>query len=490
MACLALGVNMVLFRNIFSIISFALMLPLLVVSCGNSSMQSAQLTSQSTDNTSSLGGGTGGNPSSGGGNSPSGSSGGSGSVVTPPPPSATNGVYKVYSGCELPPTSFSRNLYIDAVNGIDATGRGAANAPFQSLNYVISNKLIQSGDHVVVLPGNYISFSLNATQLPASSSWTWFDFQPGANISGLSFSQVARVLITGASIQKTSGDIVSLSSTQQVVVADNFIYSSSAAAGSLTVAEWMALGDAVYVRDGLCNSIYRNQVRNVRFGFVMNTTKTTYPANSMKGLVEENEMQGFSADASRGIGSDLIFRKNKFVDGYASMAEGDANHDDMFQGFALNGAVFENLVVEDNYMLDRSSSGRAHVSDYQGISIFDGLYKNVVVRRNIVLTGAYHGISMYGLDNVLIENNTVATTSGKSLWIGIFNSKTGVVPVNNIVRNNLARQFTGMNLAVNTNNIAIANPSASYVSFDLVNGVFDLHLKSSDPAYGLGTGAL
>lgn len=411
-----------------------------------------------------------------------------------PPPPAGNGSYKVYPSCELPATSFLRDVYVDIVNGLDLVGRGTASSPYKTLGYLLNNKLIQAGDHIIIQSGIYPTLNINQTNAPALVSaltWTWFDFKSGAQIAGLSISQIKRGLFTGATITKNTGNIVSLSGTDEVVVADNAIYSSSASPSTLTATQWMALGTAVYVRDGLCNSIYRNQIRTVRFGITMTTAKTTYPNNSMKGLVEENDLRGFSADASRGIGSDLAFLNNTFIDGYVSAAAGDANHDDMFQGYALNGAIFENLHIEGNYMLDRSSSSRNLASDYQGISIFDGLYRNVIVRRNIVISGAYHGISMYGLESVLIEYNTVASTSGKTFWIGLFNSKTGVAPVNNIVQNNLAHQFTGMAMATTANNnIVITNPSVNYVGYDLMNGVFDMHLRTTSPAFGRGAGAL
>lgn len=414
---------------------------------------------------------------------------GSNEPPVPPPPT---GSYAVYPSCASPASTYQRTLYVDAALGSDL-GDGSQAKPYATLTFLFANKLVQPGDHLVVAKGSYAALALSKYNYPAlvaSPSWVWFDFQPGADISGIAISDISKILVTGATIHKTSGDIVTVNSALDIVIANNAIYSSSASPDSLTAAQWMGLANAAFVRDGSCTSLYKNVIRNVRFGISFYTTITTYPNNSLKGLADGNDLRGFSGDASRGIASDLIFRNNSFVDGYVSDADGDGNHDDMFQGFALGGCVFENLLIEDNFMLDRSSASRTLVSEYQGISIFDGLYKNVVVRRNIVLSGAYHGISMYGTDGLLVENNTVLNTGNKTLWIGAFISKGGVAPINNVIRNNLADKFSNVNLSSSTNNFVIAAPVSSFVLFDLASGTFDLHLKPTDPAYGKAAGAL
>ena len=70
------------------------------------------------------------------------------------------------------------------------------------------------------------------------------------------------------------------------------------------------------------------------------------------------------------------------IDGYVSGSAGDGNHDDFIQGFAQKGAVFENILIEENFLLDRSSNTRALLSDYQGIAIFDCLFRNVTIGRS------------------------------------------------------------------------------------------------------------
>lgn len=410
---------------------------------------------------------------------------------SPVPPSNTSG-FDLYPGCSAPSGSFSRTLYIDAVNGIDAASSGSASVPYRSISYVISQKIIQPGDHVIVRAGSYTGLSLSSGNSPAlasSNSWVWFDFKVGSDVDGVSINGVSKILITGAKIHKTSGDIVSVVSGNDIIVANNSIYSSLANPETLTVAEWMSLGNAVLNRNGLCNAFNENIVRNVRFGFTMYSDSV----NPINAMVSGNDLKGFSADASRAVASNVTYRNNVFADGYASMADGDSNHDDFFQGFVKVGLASQsNILVENNIMLDRTAGHANLTSDYQGISIFDGLFYNVTVRNNVIVTGAYHGLGMYGVNGLLVENNTLisSNTSGKVPWLGAFYSKTGVAPVNNIFRNNIAPTFKNTSfMAVYLNNFTYSSAAAVFTAFNLSTGQIDLTPRSSAPFYGATAGS-
>ncbi|MCB0407002.1 MAG: right-handed parallel beta-helix repeat-containing protein, partial [Bdellovibrionales bacterium] len=259
---------------------------------------------------------------------------------------------------------------------------------------------------------------------------------------------------------------------------------------NLTITEWQNISNGMSIIGTYCGTLLRNKVRYVRHGFGVGYSGLNYPANSGSQLLDSNDLREFSGDSARMNSSDLIIRNNKFIDGYASVADGDPNHDDGIQGFKLDGGFYQNILIEGNYILDRTSSTRLFLTDYQGISIFDGLFKDVTIRKNILLVGAWHGISMYGVDGAVIENNTVLTTSGKSLWIGAFNSKQGVPPKNIVVKNNIATKIDNKLYTVDQNNYSVTNPQNHFVKFDVTNGQYDLHLKPSSPLYGKGAGAL
>lgn len=409
-----------------------------------------------------------------------------------PAASVVPSTYEAFPGCETPSASYARTLYFDAIAGSDA-GDGSQAKPFRTVAMLA--KSLRPGDHVIFASGTYGAIALtktNAPSLVASSAWVWIDLTPGATVSGVDIRDVTRVLVSGGSITKATGDIVTTNAASNVMIADAKVFGSTAPADSLTVQQWLSIASAFRFTSGSCLTAIRNTVTNVRDGFIFSKLVKTYPANSIKGLALGNELRGFSADGSRAIASDVIIKDNKMIDGYVDVADGDANHDDMFQGFALNGNVFENITVEGNFMQDRTKQSRNLVSNYQGINIFDGLYKNVVVRRNVVIIGAYHAINMAGVDGLVIDKNTVVSSfnGSRADWIGTPMSKTGVKPVNNVVSNNLCPKYNNTANATQTNNFTITIPANHYMAFDLINGAVDVHLKTTSFAYGKGAGAL
>lgn len=401
--------------------------------------------------------------------------------------------YPVYSKCEQPSSTFLRTVYVDAALGNDLTADGTLIKPYKTLTTLVAKKDLKGGDHLIVAKGHYVFPVLSKYNYPSlvgNTSWVWFEFKPGSVVSSIDMRDLSRVEFTGVTVTGlTSGDLVAFTNMQQVVFADSTVKGSLKKASELTAKEWLALPNGISASGGHCLSFSGNTISNIRLGVNFFTDVATYPDNGMQALFINNKILGFSGDASHGIASDLTFKNNKFIDGYLSEADGDLNHDDMFQGFALNGAVFQNLVIEGNLMEDRTSQTRKFLSDYQGISIFDGLYKNVVVKNNTVIVGAYHGISMFGVNGLKITNNTVVSSYNgtQDLWIGLFPSKSGLNPVSNTVSSNLAPKFMGTDLGTFTNNWNIL-PS-DFVSFGF-NSPLDMHLKTTSSAYGKGAGAL
>ncbi len=405
----------------------------------------------------------------------------------------TNPTYPVYAGCAAPATTFAADVFVDPGNGVDAPGRGGANAPYKTFAYLVTSKVLKGGEHVVLLAGDHGGLSLNefnAPQLVGASAWTWFDFRPGAKASTIDFRKMSHLLVTGATVQslKAGQDLVSVTSSSEVVIADNAV--SSQATAPTTIQEWMGLSNGIDISNSHCASVLRNKLAWVRFGFTMSFAGLDYPANSARELVQDNQLDGFSGDGARMNASDLTIRGNAFRDGYASIADGDANHDDMIQGFKLDGGWFQNIVIEDNFLADRTSPNRKFVSEYQGIGIFDGVFKNLTIRRNVLLTGAYHGMGLYGVTDTTVENNTVISTSTKSLWIQVFVGKKGEQPSNVTVKNNLATKLFSTNVAVYANDYEVPNPAADFVQFDVANGAYDMHLKPTSAFFGKGAGAL
>lgn len=400
--------------------------------------------------------------------------------------------YEVYQGCAQPPASYTKTLYVDPVKGVRTNDGLTPNTAIHSVTEGVVDLKVVGDTKVIMMPGLHSGLNLNeytAKLLIGSSGWIKLEFQPGAKMTTLTIgSKLGKFLITGGKFFGT----VTLSGSD-IVFTNNQIIGSKKDKLKLTAAEWLKVPDGASLSDGPCISMTHNKLRNVRTAITVSGSgiEASYPANGVKALIKANDVDGLSADGLRGLGSDISFINNRIVDGFVGDEDGDGNHDDMFQGFALDGAVYQNLVIEGNTMID-SLIDHPLRSAYQGISIFDGLYKNVVVRKNVVVGGEYHGIAMCGVDGLLIENNTVVSDykpGGRNFWIAAFESKTGVLPKNNVIRNNLSDRFLTPELSTNSNNFTISDPHADYVDYDFLAGKLDVHLKTTSAAFGKGAGA-
>ena len=128
----------------------------------------------------------------------------------------------------------------------------------------------------------------------------------------------------------------------------------------------------------------------------------------------------------------------------------------------------------------------------QGISVFDGEYSNLQVTRNVVIVSAYHGISMYGPVGALIAENTVAGIDpGQKTWISTPPRKTGEVPVNTVVRDNVAVSFVLDPAVTGSNNqtVSYAEAADNFVVFAPATATFDLHPKPGSKIDGAHAGA-
>jgi parallel beta-helix repeat protein len=407
--------------------------------------------------------------------------------------------YPVYPGCAAPATSYARTVYVDPAAG--DTGDGSSAKPFGALGATLAKKKIAPGDHVVVLPGDHGLVQVSKYQNPelvGATSWIWLDFQTGATAKGLRIGDMANWLITRAEVSAdrsaTPNALFTVTSSHDVVLTDAHLYTVEDAK-AWTANEWInTAADGVFLRNGGCLSVVRTKVLNTRFGVAILTDAKARPDTSMKVLVQGNEIANFSADGLRPIASDVIIRDNYVHDVYVSAADGDDNHDDGLQMWALDGATYDNVRIEHNWVQETTDAKRPLQNDLQGISQFDGVSTNVVITDNVVLAGAYHGISLYGCQDSTIAHNTVANPGGNGhkLWVGVFDRKDGTPSKNLTVTDNAATTFTLATTTigfVNTNNVAVPDPSATYTTFDTAGMVFDLTPKVGSVLAGKGAGS-
>lgn len=420
-----------------------------------------------------------------------------GIATTQPPPPVTAGAFEVYGGCEAPAATYKRTVYIDPNNGSDL-GDGSASLPLKTLAAAVSAKKIKSGDRVMLLPGNHGDILATASRNPelTGSEWVWIDAQDGAVIERLDVRDLSRWLVTNAAFTNAIKNVNMLSFTggSNHVAANNELYSAKNSSG-WSATTWIDnTANGIASRNTRCLSLLDNDIRNVRFGISVLSDGLTAD-NRVKTLIRGNTITGFSADGIRPLGSEITVRNNRIIESMTGSADGDGNHDDGIQIFALGGAVFSYISLENNWIQETTSSTRPLIGQLQGIGHFDGEVRNLTVRNNVILVTAYHGINIGSPRDSVVENNTVAHAGSdtNNTWIRVDGSKERYYlgpPQNTIVRNNIATHFTIATTGVTqTNNIIVKTPASAFAVFDHARGVFDLHAKAGGILDGRGAGA-
>jgi parallel beta-helix repeat protein len=126
------------------------------------------------------------------------------------------------------------------------------------------------------------------------------------------------------------------------------------------------------------------------------------------------------------------------------------------------------------------------------ITGFNGEIDNVRVTNNVVLASAYHGISWYGVNNSLIDHNTVInpTKNTHNLWIYIPKGKSGAPATGDTISNNVATGYVaGDPSVVKINDYIVTDPVATFQTFDPSSNSFNLQPKSGSIIDGKGAGA-
>jgi hypothetical protein len=114
-------------------------------------------------------------------------------------------------------------------------------------------------------------------------------------------------------------------------------------------------------------------------------------------------------------------------------------HPDGIQGWTSKGSTNQNVVVDSNKIINLNP---AEDDNLQGISIFDGKWDGLTVTNNLVITNTWSGITLFGVANALVINNTVLATrpDKRPTWLSIARAKDKTPSQHVVVRNNMATQ--------------------------------------------------
>ncbi|MEM9970990.1 MAG: right-handed parallel beta-helix repeat-containing protein [Pseudomonadota bacterium] len=168
-------------------------------------------------------------------------------------------------------------------------------------------------------------------------------------------------------------------------------------------------------------------------------------AASDRTRVEGNRISWFAGDGIRALGNDNVYRGNTIQTCVAV----DNNHDDGIQSWSRGpdgrpgtGTV-RNVVVEGN-MIRNGDAGRGLTCALQGIGLFDGMFENWIIRRNVVIVDHWHGITVMGARDVTIRGNLVVDADPDTLmrpWISITAHKDGRLSQGGVIAENISQQM-------------------------------------------------
>ena len=200
---------------------------------------------------------------------------------------------------------------------------------------------------------------------------------------------------------------------------------------------------------GSCLSVTNNLFKNI--GFAIGSQR----ASNI--LIQQNVIDHFTDDGIDYGSNNMVIDRNQITN---SIDDGDGFHQDGMQGQPYGNTPVSNIQITNNFVANQIEK-LVSPANLQGIDTFDGVWQNVTVENNVVITNAYHGITFYGVTNISVINNTVIGSGGPNTWININPSKSGAASGHAIVRNNIA-EFFAINAApavFDHNLVATTNPN-------------------------------
>jgi len=360
---------------------------------------------------------------------------------------------------------------------LSETADGSAEKPWPSLNAAFSNGAVTGGDTILLLDGDFGKWSLSKKRFETPVTIRSLNGK-NAHVESIYIKESKNIIFENLSVWNSNpylGESVgayAAASTSDIIFDGLDLRGGEDARSYMdwTAEEW-SRRSLTRVHLGGPNSILRNSVL-VGAGAAITT-------RGVDAQVYGNRVEGFTADAMRGLADRNTFKNNYVIN---SMNVSN-NHDDGFQSWADADGALDGLVISGNVFIewagnpDHPLRGRM-----QGIGLFDGFYDNLIIENNVVAVSQYHGLSVYGGRNVTIINNTVVNNDGVvggSPWLGVFSHKNGTPPTNIVVANNLAMSFKGGGSLANnitfTDNAVIISPEETFENI----GAFDFTPKFS-----------
>ena len=340
---------------------------------------------------------------------------------------------------------------------------------------LFENGTIKGGDIVYLRSGHHGAATLSSR----NSEFITIASDAGARaiISSVTI-EGSKWIVKGLRIESLGSTLVQLRShASNNIIVGNHIVSQQDVSG-WTKADWQRNSSTAVSINGECTAILDNNIENIRWGVL---------ASADHVLIQGNVINNIGNDGMQLKASSITVRRNRLTN---FLDIGDGNHADMIQSINQSAGTYRDIMIESNTGINQTDPNLLFPNaDTQGITEFDGSWDTYNVINNVVITNHWHGIAIYGAANASIINNTVfGQKPNRTPWIGIFNSKSGADPVNNIVRNNLSGAYAYPSKGyAQDHNLTVSNPSIAVAEFNRVNHAFDLRLRPGSRAIAAGT---
>lgn len=361
---------------------------------------------------------------------------------------------------------------------------GTSGQPWSTLEAVASaGKTFSAGDVLVLRSGHHGSPTLRGVNSGEVLIRAETNAQP--TLRNLTVRAARKWRIRGLEISPATAPqfarvtLVSIASDASDIVVEQCRLYTVQDAGSWTATDWDTMACNGISVSGPSNIVRGNQLLNVNFGISVTGTNN---------LIERNVIENFSGDGLRGLGDYCVFQFNTVKNCY----DVNSNHDDGFQSWSVGPGgvgtgVVRGIVLRGNRIVNYEDPNQPHRGTLQGIGCFDGFFEDWVIENNEILTDHWHGITLLGARNCRIVNNTVVdlnTTSPGPPWIRIAAHKDGTASSANLIRNNLATDYSvDAGAAVMDHNIE----SSDYATYFRDYSGRDLRLKPGCPAIDAGS---
>ncbi len=424
-------------------------------------------------------------------------------------------------GCAVPKRPV-HIYYVDPING-SMNGDGSAQRPWSTLAAVVSAGLINgqnkasgvvhAGDLIYLLSGDHGSVNLSQyTGSFVNTDFITVQAAPGNTpvLEQLIATGIAKWVFRGLTITNPNGPanassvfLSRFSACNNILFDRNTIY-SQANVNNWTPSDWAALSFRGLAIDANSATVTNNIVKNVLTGIGVSGDGVIFRGNVV---------DYFADDGIDFQTSNSILQYNVVTNHYGQWNNG--GHHDGMQGWTLTSDVYSNVLIDSNFILASTGAYPAIPQptglgdDYlQGLSIFDGDWSNLTVTNNVVGACAYDGLSLYGIANSVIENNTVINVGSDPdalTWLKV-GAQPGYPVTNVTVRNNIANTFQldrsggvvdDHNLTFNngydnmwskvSTNLFVADPTTVFVQYHPATSTFDFNLIKGSPAIGAGT---